>query len=819
MRRELVLREEGALIDEDRLFSNMLSSMPLTFNVLGPMALDLGLATAVWRHLLPTFIDSVTAIGFEHAPGRGQAAFLADGTAFDAALQVVTPDGEPAMVYVEVKYSEGMTGPAAAHRPRYDEASRAVALYRDPDSAALRGVALEQFWREHMTAQLAVDLGVTPRAHFVAISPRLNRQVGAALGAYAAELVAPTPTDGDRVGFTALTLEAVVDALAAAGAPTSPRSSGAATSTSGASSRWRSPKPTASRPRRRARARNAARPQRGATPAAAPRATSERRTPPPRRTRERLPGQRRRRAARRRVFASRHRAGGTLMASELLTPAQRAALLANGRATAGGADLDPRPVVKLFTPDASATWLLTELDPDDPDRAFGLCDLGLGFPELGYVSLAELRRCAARWGCRSWPRRTSSRTAPSRPTPPPPRQPSASSPEAHAEVRHTVRTGSKTACGARAPPWAQKRCRSPGSKTGVFRALRRAPAPTPSATSFALSGRPTRRRDRRAPRSLRPDPAHEHVPHRPPPDHHRPHRGRARRRHRPVAPALAGRRRFRPPPQHRLRQALQRHQRPGAVGRGAAPGVPARRLGHLPAVGRGGLPGAEGRQGRPRRLLPRDHGGRGRRRSRSAPTTARRPGSSPAPRRSSTPLRSAAFDSAPAAPVRDPAAPRPDLDAFVARTGAAIQHGGASAYYSVPRDAIQLPPPSAFTGSPTSTATESYYSTLFHELTHWTAPAHRCARDLSGRFGSAAYAMEELVAELGAAFLCADLGVTSAPRPDHAQYLADWLRVLRHDKRAIFTAASQASRAATFVQKAEKPVDHETTVSLVDVSP
>ena len=79
------------------------------------------------------------------------------------------------------------------------------------------------------------------------------------------------------------------------------------------------------------------------------------------------------------------------MAAELLTPAQRAALLANGRATAGGADLDPRPVVKLFTPDASATWLLTELDPDDPDRAFGLCAPGLGFPELGYVSLAELR--------------------------------------------------------------------------------------------------------------------------------------------------------------------------------------------------------------------------------------------------------------------------------------------------------------------------------------------------------------------------------------------------------------------------------------------
>ena len=74
----------------------------------------------------------------------------------------------------------------------------------------------------------------------------------------------------------------------------------------------------------------------------------------------------------------------------LLTPEQRGALLANGLRSAAGADLDPHPVVKLFTPDAAATWLLTELDPSEPDRAFGLCDLGHGFPELGYVALTEL---------------------------------------------------------------------------------------------------------------------------------------------------------------------------------------------------------------------------------------------------------------------------------------------------------------------------------------------------------------------------------------------------------------------------------------------
>jgi len=74
----------------------------------------------------------------------------------------------------------------------------------------------------------------------------------------------------------------------------------------------------------------------------------------------------------------------------LITNVQRAQLLANGRAHAEGRDIDPRPVVKLFTPDARATWLLTELDPEDGDTAFGLCDLGLGMPELGSVRLSEL---------------------------------------------------------------------------------------------------------------------------------------------------------------------------------------------------------------------------------------------------------------------------------------------------------------------------------------------------------------------------------------------------------------------------------------------
>ncbi|AMA60135.1 hypothetical protein BCCGELA001_30490 [Bradyrhizobium sp. CCGE-LA001] len=150
----------------------------------------------------------------------------------------------------------------------------------------------------------------------------------------------------------------------------------------------------------------------------------------------------------------------------------------------------------------------------------------------------------------------------------------------------------------------------------------------------------------------------------------------------------------------------------------------------------------------------------------------------------------------PAAPVEQLG----DVESFIARTRANIIHGGNRACFVPKLDEIHMPPRELFTGSATSTATEAYYSTLLHELTHWTGPAHRCNRDLSGRFGTEAYAMEELVAELGAAFLCAELGIAVEPRADHAQYLAHWLKVLKADKRAIFTAASKAGEAAAFLQ-------------------
>lgn len=214
--REWLLCEDDAAIDPERLFGNALSSMPLVFNLIGPLALDLKLATSVFRDLLPGFVHKVEQIIFEHSPGRRNDSFLSDRTAFDLAVRVITPDGEPGTIFIEVKFSESMEGPAARMRDRYNEAAKKVRLYRDPDSAILRSLAIEQLWREHMLGQLAVDNGVTPHAVFMAIGPRLNRRVQAAFRVYEAELIdADQP---DRVAFAPLTLEAVIEAIAVAGA-------------------------------------------------------------------------------------------------------------------------------------------------------------------------------------------------------------------------------------------------------------------------------------------------------------------------------------------------------------------------------------------------------------------------------------------------------------------------------------------------------------------------------------------------------------------------------------------------------------------------
>ena len=126
-------------------------------------------------------------------------------------------------------------------------------------------------------------------------------------------------------------------------------------------------------------------------------------------------------------------------------------------------------------------------------------------------------------------------------------------------------------------------------------------------------------------------------------------------------------------------------------------------------------------------------------------------------------------------------------DRFFAATGADIRHGGTRAYYAPGPDYIQMPPFETFHNA------ESYAATLAHELTHWTKHEKRLARDMGrSKWGDEGYAREELVAELGSAFLCADLGITPEVREDHAAYIASWLKQLKDDRRFIFSAASHA---------------------------
>lgn len=139
------------------------------------------------------------------------------------------------------------------------------------------------------------------------------------------------------------------------------------------------------------------------------------------------------------------------------------------------------------------------------------------------------------------------------------------------------------------------------------------------------------------------------------------------------------------------------------------------------------------------------------------------------------------------------------VDSYIESLGANVKFGGDRACYIPSLDQINMPELNTFRGLPTSTATESFYSTFFHELTHWTKTDARCRRGQSKGFGSESYAAEELVAELGAAFQCAKHGISSAPRADHAKYLNGWIKELKDNKRAIFKASTAAQKAVDFM--------------------
>lgn len=138
------------------------------------------------------------------------------------------------------------------------------------------------------------------------------------------------------------------------------------------------------------------------------------------------------------------------------------------------------------------------------------------------------------------------------------------------------------------------------------------------------------------------------------------------------------------------------------------------------------------------------------------------------------------------------------VELAVKATGARIKPGGTKACYIPSTDTVLMPDDKRFLGDD-SKRTEAYYSVLWHELGHWSGHKSRLDRDLTGRFGDEKYAMEELIAELTAAYCCAQLKISPTPREDHAQYMAGWLKVLKKDKKAVFYASARAQEAVNFL--------------------
>jgi len=212
--RESVYREIGAMIEQERLWTNLLSSQPLCFNLFGGMKLDMDKANQFFRHMFPDYVESVEGIYFEHSPGRGNPDFTNDYTAFDVFVVCTTVDGDSGFIAIEVKYSETMTEPLATMRPRYDELSNRVGVYNAPESSSLRESPLQQLWREHMLSRSIIENGLYSTGRFIVIYPELNYLCASAVNAFKKHL---TSDDPKVSGFQAVTLDECINAIKAIG--------------------------------------------------------------------------------------------------------------------------------------------------------------------------------------------------------------------------------------------------------------------------------------------------------------------------------------------------------------------------------------------------------------------------------------------------------------------------------------------------------------------------------------------------------------------------------------------------------------------------
>ncbi|WP_300974466.1 hypothetical protein [Sphingomonas sp. LHG3406-1] len=215
VRRETIYQERGALIDKRRLYGNLLSSMPLAFNVFAPLRLNRRLAEKVIRSLIPGIdLSEVLDVRFEHSPGRNHAELTDDRTAFDVAIQYRRSDGGLGLLAIEVKYSETGAEGAGELSGRYDELAVASELYKSPLSAVLRTAGCQQLFREHLLTFAALYRGDYAEARFILAAPRQNHLVQQAAQLYASHLLEPGP---GAVPFMNVELEQLIEAIGWAG--------------------------------------------------------------------------------------------------------------------------------------------------------------------------------------------------------------------------------------------------------------------------------------------------------------------------------------------------------------------------------------------------------------------------------------------------------------------------------------------------------------------------------------------------------------------------------------------------------------------------
>ncbi|WP_380789377.1 hypothetical protein [Sphingobium xenophagum] len=208
---EHAYREPWATSDEQRLWTNLLSSHPLVFNAFGPLRLDECLATNILRAMFPDLADATAeTVLFEHSPGRGSDDLTGDNTAWDAAITYVRADGRKGIIAIEMKYSESGWEPIRELRARYAHLMPATGLFKDPMAPELRKRPIQQLMREHVLLQAAIMRGDYAEGRFMVILPELNQPMQNACQRYAAQLA--LPSEG-KAPFSTLSLEAFIDLM------------------------------------------------------------------------------------------------------------------------------------------------------------------------------------------------------------------------------------------------------------------------------------------------------------------------------------------------------------------------------------------------------------------------------------------------------------------------------------------------------------------------------------------------------------------------------------------------------------------------------